>query len=82
MTEHEAETFSNTPNSIQIVETIAEQDGRDPTEVDFTLNDHVDPDALNSLLETGSEGLVVTFTIDDKVVTVAKDGTIEITDEE
>lgn len=82
MTEHEAESFSNTPDSVQIVETIAEQVGRDPTEVDFTLNDHVNPDALDSLLETRSEGLVVEFTIDNKVVTVTNDGTIEITDEE
>lgn len=83
MTERDAGSNSPSapgPDSIQVIETIADHVGKAPIDVDFTLGDHVDPDALDSLLESSTEELVVAFTIDDLLVTVANDGTIEVRD--
>lgn len=79
----ERDTGSNSPptagpDSIQVVETIADYVGKDPIDVDFTLDDYIDPEALDTLLESSTEELVVAFTIDDLLITVANDGTIEV----
>ncbi|WP_141551729.1 HalOD1 output domain-containing protein [Natrinema sp. CBA1119] len=83
MTEHDTgptTPSAPTPDSVQVIKTIADHLDQDPTEVDFTFSDYLDPDALDSLLESSTEELVVAFTIEDLLVTVANDGTIEVRD--
>ena len=83
MTEHDTGSNSSSstgPNSIQVIETIADYVGKDPIDVDFTLGDYLDPEALDTLLESSTEELVVAFTIDNLLITVANDGTIEVRD--
>lgn len=46
--------------SNRIVEAVCEERGEDPTDVDWVLNDHVDPDALDNLL-TGQGEVEVCF---------------------
>ncbi|MFB1065040.1 HalOD1 output domain-containing protein [Natrinema sp. H-ect4] len=59
-----------------ILEAIAELEGVDATnllkEHSFVLSDHVDVDALNSLIDTGSS-TEVRIRADDYVITVAHD---------
>lgn len=66
------------PDSVQVIERIADHVEKDPTEVDFTFGDYLDPDALDTLLESATSELVIAFTIDELLVTVATDGTIDV----
>lgn len=61
---------------VEVIEAIAEADGREPTEVDFTLSDHIDPDVLENL--GGMEGGVWSFEfrVSDHYVRLTHDGTI------
>ncbi|RQG92560.1 HalOD1 output domain-containing protein [Natrarchaeobius chitinivorans] len=68
------------PDSVQVVETIADHLETTPLEADFTLAEYVEPDALDTLLESDTEQLVVAFTLEELLVTVANDGTIEVRD--
>lgn len=83
MTEHDTGSRSPstpTPDSVQVIETIADHLDKEPTEVDFTFSDYLDPDALDTLLESTTEDVVVAFTLEGLLVTVANDGTIEVKD--
>ena len=46
--------YGATPPSIAIVNAIAEMEGVSPTEIDFTLYENVDPDALDRHTPTRS----------------------------
>lgn len=79
MTERDSRSPSApTPDSVQVIETIADHLDKDPNDVDFTFSDVLDPDALDRLLKSATEDLVVAFTVDGLLVTVATDGTIEV----
>lgn len=83
MTEHDTGSKSPsapTPDSVQVVETIADHLDKSPTEVDFTFADHLDPDALDRVLESPAKEIVVAFTVEDFLVTVSNDGTIKVED--
>lgn len=83
MSEYKTESCSNaTPDSHQVIETLAEHVDKDPVEVDFTFNDHINPDALDKLLETDTEEVIVEFSVENMSVTVSSDGTIRIDDQE
>lgn len=80
MTERDTRSTSP-PNSVQIIETIADHLGTEPTDLDFRFGEHLDPDALDTLLESApEEDLVVAFTLEDLLITVANDGTIKVRD--
>lgn len=68
------------PDSLQIIEAVADYRGIDPLELDFSLGEQIDPEALETVLDADVEDLQVTFTIDGMTVSVANDGTIMITD--
>jgi len=60
-----------------IVRAIAELNGTDPTELDFCLADHVDPDALNALFAgEGANDLELTLTVAEYEVFVDATGTV------
>jgi hypothetical protein len=66
-----------------IVHAIADVTGVDVTEASFTLNDHVDPEALNRLFEPKSDGSPrangqVSFSVWDHQVTVYSHGQVRI----
>jgi len=66
------------PDSLQIIEAIAEYEETDPLELDFVLGEHIDPEALETVLNADVEELQVSFTINGVAVSVASDGTIMI----
>jgi len=70
------------PDSLQIIEALAEHQGVDPLELDFVLGEQIDSEALETVLDADAEALQVTFTIDGMTVSVANDGTITISDTE
>lgn len=64
--------------STAVVELVAEATGRDETDLP-PLYDHVDSDALDSLLTGPSEGdLELSFDYDDVFVRIASSGVVEI----
>jgi len=68
------------PDSLEIIEALADYRGVDPLELDFALGEKIDPEALETVLDSDTEDLQVTFTIDGTTVSVADDGTIMISD--
>lgn len=70
--------------STAVVESVAEANGADPCSLDDRLYDHVDPDALDRLLDTGcqEQGAVdvhVSFRMAGCEVTVDNTGTVVVT---
>jgi len=70
------------PDSLQIIEALADYRGVDPLELDFALGEQIDPEALETVLDADIEDLQVTFSIDGMTVSIGNDGTIMISDTE
>lgn len=67
------------PPSIAVVETMAEVHGVEPTELDVTLYDIVDPDALDAIFLGGTVGdISVRLQVGRHLVTIRGDGSIQI----
>ena len=67
------------PPSIAVVETMAKVRGAEPTELDITLYELVDPDALDSLFLGRDVGnLEVRLQVDRHLVTIGGDGSIQV----
>lgn len=64
--------------SVQIVESIAEQKGIEPTEISYKLHDYVETDALRLLGQSNFETWVLTFEVPDARVTVTGTGNVEV----
>ena len=68
-----------TPISIAIVRTIAAIENVDPTALEFTLYDYVNPEALDLLIEhEGVGGAEIRFTVDDYDIYVLETGEIVV----
>lgn len=74
------------PPSIVVVETVAGKEGVSPNDLDCILADAIDPDALNTVIESFSldgpaddqnDGSFVQFSYCGYLVTVWADGTVE-----
>lgn len=85
--QHTFETESGKrPASIAIVESIAAIEGVHPTDVDFSLYESIDPDALDTLFanpeddeETaGEDKIVAEFQTDGYVVQIRENGKIMV----
>jgi hypothetical protein len=61
-----------------IVEAIAEEEGGDPTELGFSLQNHVDTDALRLLMNHRSSSWTLSFDVEQYEVVVTGDGTVEV----
>lgn len=64
--------------SAGVVSTVAAATGRDVTALP-PLHQYVDADAVDSLLNSGQDGVRVSFEYDGTTVVVAADGTVEVT---
>ncbi|WP_436347955.1 HalOD1 output domain-containing protein [Natronorubrum sp. FCH18a] len=56
---------------------VAALEGVDPIDLDFTLYDHIYPDALDTLIQSGN--VTITFTVAQYDIHVTPSGTIRIT---
>lgn len=65
------------PASLSVVEALAALEGVEPTELNFTLYDHIQPQALDTL--TRKDPVAVTFTVDQYTVHIDDSGTVRIT---
>lgn len=63
-----------------IVEAIAEAEGTDATELDFSLQEHIDTDALRLLVEHRSSSWTVRFQVSDHQVVLSGDGAVQVND--
>jgi hypothetical protein len=61
-----------------IVEAIAEEKGGDPTELGFSLQDHVDTDALRLLMNHHSSSWTLSFNVESHKVIVSGDGSVNV----
>lgn len=86
--QHTFETeFSRRPPSTAIIESIAAIEDVQPTDVDFSLYENIDPDALDTLFAnpeddeepTEEKEVVAEFRVGNYVVQVRENGTITIT---
>lgn len=72
------EYTADQPASLTVIEAFAALEGVEPTELDHTLFDYIDPQALDTLAQSGP--VTVTFTVDRYTVHVTESGTIQITE--
>lgn len=76
--------YDATPPSIAIVCAIAEIEEKEPTDVDFTLYETLDPDALDALFrddatrDESREVSIAEFSVSDYRVSIRSDGSISI----
>ncbi|USZ73525.1 HalOD1 output domain-containing protein [Natronosalvus halobius] len=74
----------STPASIAVVQAIGAIEGVDPTEapeeLGFTLYDHVDPEALDAMVEDGSRtgGVTIEFSLEGHRVLITDTGLIRV----
>lgn len=61
-----------------VIEAIAEAEEVDPTELDFSLQDHIDTDGLRLLGEHDSSSWTLRFDVGGHHVVVSGDGVIEV----
>lgn len=72
-----------TPTSIAVVRTIAALENVDPTALEFTLYDYIDPVALDRLIaHAGTGSTEVRFTVRDYRVSVLETGEIVVREPE
>jgi regulator of RNase E activity RraB len=60
----------------EIVNAVAETEGVQPQDLDYTLQHHIDMDALEQLADRSSTPWTLSFELPDHSVTVTSDGTI------
>ena len=77
--------YAGRPPSIAIVEAIAAIEDVTPTDVEFTLYEQLDPEALDTLFDEQNDpeeteaDVVAEFHIDDYTVQVTADGQLTVT---
>lgn len=80
--------YEGRPPSVAVVAAIAAIEDTPPTEVDFSLYERIEPDALDALFadetdnEESSADVMAEFSIDEYVVQVRSDGTITVTSQD
>lgn len=63
-----------------IVEAIAEEEDVDPTTLDFSLQEHIDADALGLLVEHPSSSWTIRFDVPGHQVVLSGNGTVQVND--
>lgn len=69
--------WSVTQPTTAVVDTVAKDAGRDPTELP-ALYDELDPDALNKIIESGKPEISVSFVYNDRNITVHGQGDVVV----
>ncbi|WP_434737263.1 HalOD1 output domain-containing protein [Haloarcula montana] len=59
-----------------ITEAVADSKGVEPDELEITLGEYIDLDAVDQLVEHSTSPWTLRFELPDQTVTVASDGTI------
>ena len=75
--EPDTDTRPDQTVSTTVILEVAAADGVSPLAMEDTLNDWIDPDALNAVVRSMSEGSL-TFTMRDHEVHVDADGTVVV----
>lgn len=70
------EMKDSNPLSISIIQAISVRENKDPNDLDYTLNDHIDPDILDRLQSNGPRKWSLDFLLDSHHVSVNQDGRI------
>lgn len=68
----------NNSLAVSIVKSLADVEGKDPIDLDYTLYDYIDPDALNALMDGTDTDYHLRLQIADHTVTVDNDGFITV----
>lgn len=66
---------------MEIAEAVAESEGVDITELDYTLHDYIDADALVMLASHDTASWTLTFELPNHDITVTSDGVVLVDDE-
>lgn len=69
---------STVPTSTVIIEAIASLEGVDPIDLDVSLYEAVDLDALDALSSDRADDVTVTFVVEEYRVEVATDATVVV----
>lgn len=64
--------------TVDIVEALAETAGDDPTELDFSLQNYVDTDALQLMMDHPSSNWKLSFEVERYEVVVTGEGAVEV----
>lgn len=72
------EQAENDSLTVSIVERLAAAEGVEPTDLDYTLYDYVDPDALDALMDGTDTDFYLRLQVADHTVTVDNDGFITV----
>lgn len=64
----------------EIVETVADNKGVEPTELEIVIADYIDLDAVNHLAEHSNTPWTLSFELPEHDVTVMSDGTVLVGD--
>lgn len=72
--------YESQPPAVAIVSAIAAIEDTPPTELDFSLYDSIDPEALNKLVgDSGNTNMMIEFTIDGYEIQIQQNGTLTVT---
>ena len=65
---------------LAIIEALSENEGLEPTELEYTLQDYIDGDVLESLMTNSKTDWTFRFRVADHAVTVDSNGTVAVED--
>ncbi len=68
--------------TLKIIRAVADERDVEPSALRFALNDHIDPEAIEQLVDHERGSWVLSFELPDCIVTVASDGTVSVDDDE
>jgi hypothetical protein len=63
---------------VEIVEAVAEAKGTDPTDLSYSLQEHIDTEALQLLAAHSGSTWTLSFTLPEHEVTVTSDGVVRV----
>lgn len=67
--------MSSTP-VVTVVEAVADAKGVDPSELDISLDDHIEPEAITRLADHDDASWTLSFELPEHNVTVTSDGLV------
>lgn len=63
---------------VEVVEAVAEAKGTDPTDLNYSLEEHIDTEALQLLADHSRSSWTLSFTLPEQEVTVTSDGVVRV----
>lgn len=62
--------------ALKIIKSVAEVENKDPLDLDYRIEDHIDTDAVEALVSHENASFTLTFELPNSEVTVTEDGTV------